>query len=190
MLPIILGSASRWRQSLLLAAGVKFEVMCPNIDEKAIRHADPDTLVLAIAEAKNQALKPKLNTPSLLITCDQVVVCHGEIYEKPEDIEQARHYLQTYNQYPAETVTGIVIENTATGQQIRFTDKATVYFNPIPEQIIEEIIQEGDIFACAGGFQIEGDLSSQYIKRVEGDINSVKGLPVQRVLEALTSLSS
>ncbi len=183
---IILGSSSKWRKQVLEQAGYKFKVMSPDIDEKAIRHDDPEQLALAIANAKADALLPRIAEPALLITIDQVVVCDGKIYEKPVSAEQAREFMCSYAHFPASTVTAVVVVNTETGKRVDAVDIATVYFYSIPESAMEELIEQGDIFSCAGGFQIEyGDGKIvPYVKKVEGAIDSVKGLPM-RILEQL-----
>jgi len=191
---IILGSSSRWRKQILEQAGFEFTCLAPDIDEKAIRNDDPKELALAIANAKADAVKTRLiasqiTEPALLITVDQVVVCNNKIYEKPISKEQAREYMQSYAHYPAQTVTAVVVTNTETGERVDGVDIATVYFHPIPEAQMERLIAEGDIFSCAGGFQIEHDDGkiTQYVKHVEGAVDSVKGLPM-RLLEKLLTL--
>lgn len=69
-----------------------YEPCSADIDEQAIRHADPAALVTALAKAKAAAIEAKLrsagHTDGLLLTCDQVVVHEGEILEKPKDKEE------------------------------------------------------------------------------------------------------
>jgi septum formation protein len=188
---LILGSASKWRKQILAAAGYIFSVMDPNIDEKTIRHADPEQLVLMLAKAKAEALLPKIHGAALLITTDQVVVCNGEIFEKPANSAEARYYMGCYNKYPAFTYTAIVVTNTETKHQVSEVDIAKVYFKPIPDEVIEELISHGEIFHCAGGFQIEGESGelNDYIKKVEGDVDSVKGLPLKLLRKILSKAS-
>ena len=54
--PIVLGSTSRTRRDILTSIGIEFAVEKPDIDEKAIRHEDVETLVLALGRAKAAAL--------------------------------------------------------------------------------------------------------------------------------------
>jgi len=90
--------------------GYRFETMAADIDEKAIRHDDPRRLTLLLAHAKADALLPRIHT-GLLITSDQVVMCNGAMLEKPDNSEEARRYLEGYAQFPAETVTAVVVTN-------------------------------------------------------------------------------
>ncbi|KAK0577344.1 hypothetical protein LWI29_031630 [Acer saccharum] len=59
---IILGSSSMPRRKILTEMGYEFTVMSADIDEKAIRKEKPEDLVLAIAEAKADAIVSKLRT--------------------------------------------------------------------------------------------------------------------------------
>ena len=60
-LKLILGSSSKFRKALLRGFGYEnFETMNPDIDEKAIRHADPSTMVKMISNGKMDALIGKV----------------------------------------------------------------------------------------------------------------------------------
>jgi predicted house-cleaning NTP pyrophosphatase (Maf/HAM1 superfamily) len=56
-------------------------------------------------------------------------------------------------------------------------DRAKVWFRRIPEEVIDQVIARGEVFAHAGGFSITEPLLHAYIERVEGTANSVIGLP-------------
>jgi septum formation protein len=174
---IILGSQSQGRRELLAAMGYVFAVMPAHIDERAIRSDDPGALTLALAHAKADALLPQIHEPALLITADQVVVWQGKIREKPQHAEEARAFLQGYANGQAETVTAVVVTHTATGVRQQGVDRATVWFRRIPEEVIEQAIACGDVFAHAGGFPITDRLLEAYIERVDCSTESVIGLP-------------
>jgi predicted house-cleaning NTP pyrophosphatase (Maf/HAM1 superfamily) len=56
-LKLILGSSSKYRKALLEDFGVgPFDTMNPDIDEKAIRDADPAKMVVMISGGKMDAL--------------------------------------------------------------------------------------------------------------------------------------
>ncbi len=179
MLKIILGSSSPRRKQILEEMGASFEVMAADIDEKAIRHSDPKELVLAIAKAKAEALLPKIAEPSLLITTDGVVVCEGEIREKPATPEEARRFLSDYRHHPARAITAVVVTNTETGKQASGVDAATVVFRNFSDEAMEDMIQKGHAMRCAGGFNITDDFVTPYIDHIDGTRESVMGLPVE-----------
>lgn len=189
-LPLILGSSSRWRKELLENAGFKFMVMHPNIDEKGIRNQNPEKLALSIAHAKSVVLLPQIKEPSILITTDQVVYCHGEIFEKPVTAEEVYYFYDCYAQHFCETITAVVVTNTETRQFSEGVDIAKVYHKPIPKEVAKKYIQKGHIFHCAGGFQIEdenGDMDP-YIDHIEGTVDSVKGLPLKLVIKLIRAV--
>lgn len=168
--------------------GCHFETMAADIDEKAIRDDDPEKLTLLLAHAKADALLPQICSSSILITSDQVVVCGGAILEKPESEDQARKHLQGYAQSPAITVTAVVVTNTGTKKRLEGVDVAKVLFRVIPSFVIEQLIQRGAILQNAGAFSIEDPQLKDYIIRIEGEPESVKGLPkemTKRLIKAV-----
>jgi septum formation protein len=176
---IILGSKSPGRKQVLKSMGHEFTVMDPNIDEKAIRHNDPEKLVVALALAKAQALLPKINEAAILITADQVVRCNGKILEKPKDQSEAREFLYMHSQHPAETISAITVTNTLNKKQASGIDIAKIWFYPIPKNIIKKIAKQEYIVNCAGGFSIEDPLLKKYISKIEGTPESITGLPIE-----------
>ncbi|MED6224722.1 hypothetical protein PIB30_086825, partial [Stylosanthes scabra] len=120
---IILGSSSVARRKILSEMGYEFTKMSADIDEKSIRKETPEDLVMALAEAKAEAILQKLPVddylkdaePTLLITCDQVVVYHGVVREKPSSKEEARQFLKDYSGGHAATVSSVLVTNLKTG---------------------------------------------------------------------------
>src|ERR1035437_10016311 len=109
---IILGSSSAGRKLIMgeLAQefGFDFEVMSPDIDEKAVRSDSPSDMVMAIANAKVDVLISKIKEPAILICSDQVVLYEGKIREKPVDEKEAREFLQSYAVVHPETLGAVV----------------------------------------------------------------------------------
>ncbi len=174
---IILGSQSKGRQKMLKEMGIKFEAMSADIDERKIRFEDPGELTLALARAKAEALKPKVIESVILITADGVVVCNGQILEKPENEAEARKFLKGYDNFPAEVVTAIVATNTKTGGSAEGTDISKVYFTKFSEEDIDELIKTGDVFRWAGAFNVEGPIWESHLIKIEGTRDGAIGLP-------------
>jgi len=180
---VILGSSSKWRKEVLEQIllempefkNKKFETISPDIDEKAIRDQNPSQLTLKIARAKAKAVLEKIPKGCLLITSDQVIVCNGVIREKPETIEECKQFLRSYKDYAAEAITSVVVTNTSNGTILEGVDTAKQYFHPIPEEFMDELIQQGDVMYCCGGFTIEH--MEKYLKDREGETETMTGLP-------------
>ncbi len=186
---IILGSGSVSRRRTLEKYGIVFEIVCPDIDERAIRDPDPEKLVLKLAFAKADALLSHIHKPALLITSDQVVVCNGVILEKPKNAEDARRFFALYIQYPPLTVTAVVVTNTATGVEKEGVDSSRVWFYSIPNSVIEQVIEDGSVFAWAGGYNIIDPRFIPYIKKIEGDPEGICGLPWKLTERLLSELA-
>ena len=174
---IILGSQSAGRKKMLEEMGYEFEVMSADIDEKTIRNNDPKELVLDLAKAKAEALKSKIHEPAILITSDQVVVCNGEILEKPANAEEARRYLEGYENFPAETITAVVVTNLSNGKQVSEVDIATTYFDPFNNEEIDELVNYDKVYTWAGGYDVDDEKFVSHIKKIDGTRDSTMGLP-------------
>jgi septum formation protein len=198
--PLILGSGSATRATILREMGLRFEVLKPGIDEKAIRFSDPRELVMALGKAKAEALlKGEQATEirdqrSLILTGDQVVVCNDVILEKPESAEQARAFINSYPLHSPRTVGSCIITDPVTSQQWCAIDEATVHFRPFPAETVDALIDEGEVFYCAGGLMVEHTLVAPYIEKMEGSMDTLMGLSkatVERLLgEALSARAS
>ncbi|XP_020231437.1 7-methyl-GTP pyrophosphatase isoform X2 [Cajanus cajan] len=183
---IILGSSSVARRKILSEMGYQFTLMTADIDEKSIRKESPEELVMALAEAKANAIISKLQTtsnqegvdePTILIAADTVVVYEGVIREKPAGKEEARQFLKDYSGGRAATVSSVLVTNLKTGLRKGESDRVEINFNEIPEEIIEKLVDEGVTLNVAGGLLIEHPLILPFVKEVVGTTDSVMGLP-------------
>nr|XP_009760258.1 PREDICTED: maf-like protein DDB_G0281937 isoform X4 [Nicotiana sylvestris] len=178
---LILGSSSTARRKILADMGYQFTTMSADIDEKAIRKEKPEDLVMALAEAKADAIISKFrNTenlekdsnptllvaadtaeaiiprvsigesegdaePTLLITCDQVVVVYeGMVREKPSTEAEARQFMKDYANGHAATVSSVLVTNLVTGCRRGEWDKVEIYFHDIPDQVIDKLVGSTD----------------------------------------------
>jgi len=204
--------------------GYHFSTLSPDIDEKAIRHPNPYLLPTLVARAKADALVKRVNIPALIITADQVVLAprpatsaaaaassapsesagdgaerHDpdtvEMREKPESLEQARHFIETYSGRWIQTVSAVVVHNTVTGARVDGVDLATVHFSDIPPSTIDSLLQppaDGSselpiIMHCAGAVQVENHLLEPLITHKSTTNDSIFGLPKQLLAKLLVS---
>ncbi|KAK7386530.1 hypothetical protein VNO78_26826 [Psophocarpus tetragonolobus] len=182
---IILGSSSKARREILAEMGYEFTIITADIDEKRIRREKPEDLVMALAEAKADAIVQRLLTggsweedvsTTLLITADTVVVYQGTIREKPTSEEEAREFIKGYSGSHAAVVGSVVVTNLATGKRCGGWDSAEVYFLEIPDEIIDSLIDEGITFNVAGGLMLEHPLTLPFVDAVVGSTDTVMGL--------------
>ena len=193
---LILGSSSRFRRKIfdeVFGSAANTEesslwttsCMSPDIDEKAIRHRDARTLTLLIANAKADALVEQLRNEegedfdAVLVCMDQVVCCNDEIREKPTSAEQVKEYLQSYRDgAEAVCVNGIVVHDLHTSARMAANELASVRFGSFSDDVIDDAIAQGRIFASAGAFAIEDPTFAPWITSVTGSRDAVIGLPL------------
>ena len=51
-----------------------------------------------------------------------------------------------------------------------------VHIHPIPDDVIDHMIQEGFVFHCAGALMVEHPMVAPYIDRIEGTVDGVMGI--------------
>ena len=174
----ILGTASKYRRKAFEEMGYEgFEVMTADIDERAIRLDDPEKLTVALAKAKADVLKKRINEPVILVTADQVISWNDKIREKPLTKEEAREFLSTYFKAPVFMVNGLCVTNTRTGRQACGNESTEIIFKEIPEGVIEKIIEREIVCSWAGAFLVDDPLIKPYIDSIKGVEGGSKGLP-------------
>jgi len=114
----------------------------------------------------------------LLVTSDQVVVHEGKILEKPESADEARSFIKGYGSSPCSTVGCTAVTNLRSGKRCQVVDIASIFFDPIPDSVIEDMLSDEDpmVFKCAGGLMVEDPRIQPYLVKIEGGMDSVMGM--------------
>lgn len=184
---LVLGSKSWSRRTLLSELEVPpFQICAANVDERSIRSRNPRELVLLLGHAKADAilksdslrshcLPSSVKGKTLLITGDSVVSHKGQILEKPESKEQARQFLFSYANAPATTVSSVIVTDVENGLRWEGVAEAEVHFHPIPEDVIDDLIENGGCMESAGGLRIEHPSVERYTNFILGEKSAVMG---------------
>lgn len=213
--PLLLGSASFTRKLILSEMNIPYHKVVRPIDEKSLgdrtKGCSPSDLVLTLASAKMDHLVNEIRSGNcaedmpasstnygeggsgdgwVVLTADQVVTHRGNILEKPESVEEARHMVEGYAKEPCRTVGSCVLQHLPTGIRVSGVDTATIHFNPtISAELVDRLLEDdAPILSCAGGLMIEHPLVKEHLNRIDGTEDSVMGLSkdlVQRLLEEL-----
>ncbi|RYQ95221.1 hypothetical protein Ahy_B08g090283 [Arachis hypogaea] len=113
---------------------------------------------------------------TLLITADTVVVYQGIIREKPTSEKEAREFIKGYSGSHAGVVGSVMVTNLATRKRSGGWDSAEVYFHEIPDEVIDNLIDDGVTFRVAGGLMLEHPLTLPFVDAVVGSTDTVMGL--------------
>ena len=70
---------------------------------------------------------------------------------------------------------------------ISFVDESEVTFNKLTEMQIDEYVACGECFDKAGAYAVQGQ-GAKFIQQVDGNIDTVIGLPIKRMLEDYSAI--
>ena len=181
MKQLILASSSPRRQQLLSELGITFKVIKPKIDEKAVSLPTPKETVETLAQLKAKQIE--LNSKDeIVLAADTIVVCDGEIFEKPVSKDDAFRMMKTYSGKTHDVITAVAIRSL--DQEVVFSVTTTVEFWTLTDEEIVNYINTDEPYDKAGAYGIQG-LARIFIKRISGDYFNVIGLPISYVIREL-----
>lgn len=202
-LNVVLASGSPRRKQLLADAGVNFTVRVSEVDETLDSDvlADPSEAVKKLAERKAGAIVQEIlaednNGAVAVLGADTVVVCGGEIFGKPVNLSDAKRMLRRLAGVTHEVLTAVSVWLIATSKSNQvsvgfrtFVDRAAVTFRNLSDEDIVDYLRKGESFDKAGAYAVQG-AGANLVEHIEGDINTVIGLPVERLLKEFPDLKS
>jgi septum formation protein len=191
--PVILASRSPYRAQLLGNAGLRFETVAAEIDERAVEtpllrsgaSGDDIAAVLAIAKAQDvSAGYPDYH----VIGCDQTLSLGDELLHKPKDMEDARRRLLQLSDHIHHLNSAVcVVRN---GETLwSHVEICAIHFRRLdPGFVGRHLAAVGEAaLSSVGAYQIEGR-GIQLIEAMEGDYFSIMGLPLLALLAKLREL--
>ena len=190
---LVLASASPRRADLLRAAGFRFEIVPPEVDE-AVRDAESAAdYVRRLAREKSSTvwtacLASGHDTHDLAVLgADTAVVVDGAILGKPADDREAASMLRRLSGRRHEVLTGVCVSSAAGEREL--VAATSVYVSDLSEVDIAWYVASSEGRDKAGAYAIQG-LASRFIPRIEGSYSNVVGLPVDAVSSLLSALAS
>ncbi len=179
---LVLASASPRRRDLLEAAGFEVIVSPADVEEIAGGLA-PRELVITNAEMKARKLAATI-FGDVVLGADTVVVLDGEILGKPRDLDHASEMLHRLSGRTHEVLTGVCMLRGGKVEQCSFVESTRVSFRPLDAAVITEYLRDINPLDKAGSYAAQED-RGRLIERIEGSMDNVIGLPVDRVIMAL-----
>jgi len=181
---LVLASTSSYRRALLARLGVPFSLADPRVPEERRAGELPEDMARRLAEAKARAVADRFRD-ALIIGCDQVAVCNGEILGKPGDHGNAVRQLRALSGREAVFHTALCVHNTANGVTLTRVVPCRVAFRALDDAAIERYLRREQPYDCAGSAKSEG-LGIALIASMDGeDPNALVGLPLIALVDLL-----
>ena len=190
---IILASKSLVRKKILEENGIKCIVEPSNIDEDLIKESllkeniTPKLISKNLAELKANKVSQKKNG-NLVLGADSIINLKEKIISKPSNRDEALAILQKLNGQKHQLISSVCISKN--GSMIwNYTDIAVLTMKQMNNQELKSYlakIKDKELYAY-NVYQIEGEGKSLF-SNIEGDENTIMGLPIKQIKEYLKSL--
>lgn len=186
MKKVILASGSPRRKILLEQAGIPFEMIKSDLKEVIDAEISPYDLVKSISSRKALRVSEMITDEAIIIGADTVVAIHGKVLGKPKCKEEAVDMLKSLQGKKHSVYTGVTIINKhAEGLELKYIiDNTNVYMRKLTQDEILDYVQTGEPDDKAGAYAIQGK-GAVLIERIEGNYDTVVGLPLVKVYLAL-----
>ena len=185
MKKIILASGSPRRHTLLNSIGLSHRVVPSSVHEVFDPTLSAEQTALSLAEQKGRDVAEK-ESFDLIIAADTIVVLNDELLGKPASRQEAIEMLEKLSGNIHLVITGVSL--ITPHRHISFSVKTEVTFEMLTQGEIEAYVDTGSPMDKAGGYGIQDDLGSLFVKQINGDYYNVVGLPLQRLYSELKVL--
>lgn len=184
---LILASQSSARRAVLAAAGLAFTAEAAAVDEAEAKRAvqaeggSPEDAAIMLAALKAQRVARRA-PDALVIGADQILVCEGRWYDKPETPDAAREQLRALRGKPHVLVTAMVCQR-GDGRVFQHLARPRLVMRAFSDAFLGDYLAaEGDaVTSSVGAYRLEGP-GVQLFERIEGEHAAILGLPLLPLL--------
>ncbi len=185
MKPLILGTQSPRRKEILSFFSLPFTQIPSDFDEATISfEGSPSHYALQLAENKAAALNARFPS-DLILTADTVVYFKDQVFNKPQDAQDAFSMLKTLSGQWHSVFTAVALQQ---GEQLFSTYEETkILFHSLSNEQIELYHQSCHFLDKAGSYAIQ-KAGSLIISKIDGCYYNVMGLPINAVRKLLLNM--
>lgn len=161
---------------------MEFEVVPAEVNELSV--GDPEEIVLENALRKARAVA---EPGTLTIGCDTDVAVEGRLLGKPAGEAQAKSHIEALCRGGHEVLSGLAIVGPEEGRERSGVERTVVTFRPLGPGEVESYVATGEWRGRSGGYAVQGE-ASDFVDRIEGDVDNVVGLPLALLLDLAPEL--
>ncbi len=188
--PLVLASKSQARRALLAAAGIPFEAVDAEIDERLVegpaRQAGHGGEAIAALLAREKAVQVSArHADRLVLGADQTLSIAGRFLTKPPDLAAAKAQLlsiagTTHTLHAAFCLVrdGAVVASACAEAQMTCRPFSASFVDCYLDFVGESVLRS------VGGYAVEG-LGIHLFERIVGEQSTILGLPMLELLRAL-----
>ena len=190
---LILASDSKVRKKILDENEIECKVFPANVDEESVKksllkeNASPEIISKNLAELKANKISLKFNN-EIVLGADSVIDIDKDLVSKPKDRKEALKILKKLNGKTHYLISSVCVSKN--GSMIwNYTDKAALTMKNLNDKQLEEYLSKitDETLYAYNVYQIEGEGRSLFSK-IEGDENTIMGLPVKKIKEYIENL--
>tara|TARA_B100000963_G_scaffold288753_1_gene258053 strand:- start:321 stop:905 length:585 start_codon:yes stop_codon:yes gene_type:complete len=190
---IILASKSKVRKDILDKNNIESIVEQSNIDEEPVKEslikeqASTEIISKSLAELKANKVSMK-KTDKIVLGADSVIDLEGELISKPKNRNEALEILRKLNGKSHFLISSVCISKN--GSMIwNYTEKAKLTMKNFSDDEIKNYLSKisDEVLYAYNVYQIEGE-GRKLFATIEGDEDTIMGLPVKKIKEYLGSL--
>jgi septum formation protein len=185
-LKLILASQSPRRRELLTEAGYCFEVVPPHESAECgiCSGENPAQLVARLAYQKTADVARRVPS-GVVIGCDTVAECNGQILGKPVDLPHARQMLQSLSGREHRVWTGLCVWRLPDPEPRIEVAMTRLRMDRLSPGQLEDYLESGQWEGKAGAFGYQDRLG--WVHVLEGSPSNVVGLPLELLGRMLDS---
>tara|TARA_B100001245_G_C22772279_1_gene373269 strand:+ start:194 stop:775 length:582 start_codon:yes stop_codon:yes gene_type:complete len=193
MTNIILASKSKVRKEILEKNKIHCLVEPSNVDEDSVKNsllnegASPEIISKNLAELKANKVSQKRNG-EMVLGADSVIDLGGKLISKPTNRDEAMNILKKINGKKHHLISSVCISKN--GSMVwNYTDKAELTMKNVSDENLKKYLSKisDEVLYAYNVYQIEGEGRTLF-SNIEGDEDTIMGLPVKKIKEYINSL--
>lgn len=191
MIDVILATGSEARARMMRDAGVRFEIVKPQVDETELKHvlmhdkASPEDAATALAELKIDHVYRRFPGDAVIVGADQLLVMDGRWFDKPDSRSAAKEQLKALRGKQHQLFAASVAWRD--GRRVgHFVGVANIWMRDFSDEFLDHYLGLAGAAATdsVGAYHVES-LGAQLMSKVEGDWFTIQGMPLLPVLQWL-----
>lgn len=161
-------------------AGIRFEPLAVDVDERAPRGATAPQAAMEIAKRKAEAAAVD---GAFVLAADTIVDHEDQLLGKPQDELDAHAILRLLSGETHRVVTGVALRAPDGAVRAEYGE-TLVTFRELTDEEIDAYIRSGEPMDKAGAYAIQGKAKA-FVARIQGPMDNVVGLPMGVVRKLL-----